>query len=140
VSVGTDWTPLQAGAGCIVALTETADAALARSDMELVSALGQSLIDLGGGLVQVLEAGFRVEVHSYAQPADRRIVLCVDSQRLQPEPAGVRLRVPLPDGWARHVKVLDLDDEAITADCSVDGNAVTIATGPIRRFALIVIE
>lgn len=140
VSAGTDWTPLQVGAGRVVALTETADAALGTSDLEFVSALGQSLIDLGGSLVHVLEAGFRVEVHGYAQPASRRIVIAVDSQRLQPEPARVRVRVPLPDGWGRQVKVLDLDDEGITADCSVDGNAVTIATGPIRRFALIVIE
>ena len=140
VTAGTDWTPLQVGSGRIVALTETADAALGRSDTEFVSTLGQALIDLGGGLVQVLEAGFRVEVHSYAQPASQRIVIAVDSQRLQPEPTGVRLRVPLPDGWGRQVRVLDLDEEAVTADCATDRNAVTISTGPIRRFALIVIE
>lgn len=140
VSAGTDWSPLQVGAGRIVALTETADAGLGNSDLEFISALSQSLADLGGGLVQVLEAGFRVEVHSYAQPASRRIVLCVDSQRPQPEPAGVRLRMPLPEGWGHQVRVLDLDGGTISVECAVEGNALTIGTGPIRRFALIVIE
>ena len=90
--------------------------------------------------MQVLEAGFRVEVHSFAQPANRRIIVCVDSQRLEPEPSGVRLRVPIPEGWGRQVSVLDLDGETVSAECSLQGNVVSINTGPIRRFALIVIE
>lgn len=116
-----------------------AERLLAHSDRDFCQHLAQTVVDLGGGLVHVSASSPRLEVSAFCQPSHKRLVITLDNQGNNPEPAGVRLHVPIPKGWGSTVTFLDLDGEGhVTVKPVPHGLKVDIP--PVRRLALLVIE
>lgn len=101
--------------------------------------LGQAVVDMGGGLVQVLSADRGIEVAAFCQPANRRLVVTVDNQGETPAPATAHLRIPVPAGWGTDLRRVDLDGDRRIQVKQLDAG-LEVRLPPVRRLALLVVE
>jgi len=128
----------QLGRGRALWIEGDAERLLAHSDRDFCQHLAQAVVDLGGGLLHVSASSPRLEIAAFCQPTSKRLVITLDNQGNRPEPAGVRLRVPIPDGWGRTVTFLDLDGKG-QASAKPIPRGLEVDVPPVRRLALLVI-
>lgn len=127
------------GSGKGIWVEGDAEQLFAEDDRGFVQALGQMVVDMGGGLVQVLSADRGLEVAAFCQPASRRLVITIDNQGETPEPGELHLRIPVPAGWGRKVRRIDLDGSSRAQVEYVDGG-LEAKLPSVRRLALLVVE